>query len=264
METKEILRAVISLDEDREMRFSQIVSTLAYGAFNMKGQELEQVLGVLVYDYLESELGMDEPTVIIPQKKKGADLSFEYEGERKVDLKFYGGANRVQLSTLNSILAWIRNTFGNEAPRLLRREEKIQLINKISEIEFDYTLAIVSTIGGERTVTSFVFDFDDLDLNCLVDLDFELRRVAKEQRVEIHVNFQGDSSLEISAGGNPYNRGMWLNKITEPGDLDALYELGFIEQIFGSETQMPEFASQEYIRFKGRNILSYVDNLFGD
>lgn len=268
METKELVRLMVNAEEDDDSRFSKIVSTLGSGAFNLKGQELEQVLGVIFYDYLRNELGIDNPFVEVPQKKSGADIIFTYEGERNVDLKFYGTANRAQLSTLKDILPEIRGKFGDLAPQNLDYEQKEWLIEKLQDIEIDYTLGIVCSKPNEnRMVNIFVYDFEELDLSGLLDFDenlqnhWELRRVGSDQRAEIHIHFN-NLTLEIAGGWNAYNRGIWINNIRNPGDLNPLYELGIIENIFDARMEVPEFEKQKLIRNKGRNMMAYVDDLF--
>jgi hypothetical protein len=270
METKELVRLMVNAEEDGDARFSKIVSVLANGAFNLKGQELEQVLGVVFYDYLQNVLGVDNPLVEVPQKKKGADLIFTYEEERNVDLKFYGGANRAQLSTLKDILPDIRGRFGNLEPQDLNQNQKEWLIGKLQGVEIDYTLGIVcGKPDGNRIVDIFVYDFVELDISGLLDYDenlqnrWELRRVGGDQRAEIHIHFN-NLTLEIAGGWNAYNRGIWINNIRNPGDLDPLYELGIIENIFDGRIEVPEFEKQELIRYKGRNMMSYIDDLFGE
>lgn len=268
METKELVRLMVNAEEGDDSRFSKIVSTLGSGAFNLKGQELEQVLGVIFYDYLRNELGIDNPLVEVPQKKSGADLVFTYEEKRNVDLKFYGSANRAQLSTLKDILPDIRERFGDLAPQNLDDEQKRWLIEKLHGIEIDYTLGIVCSKPDEnRMVNIFIYDFKELDLSGLLDYDenlqnhWELRRVGGDQRAEIHIHFN-NLTLEIAGGWNAYNRGIWINNIRNPGDLDPLYELGIIETIFDTRIEVPFFDKQKLIRHKGRNMMAYVDDLF--
>ena len=78
METSEILRRMVNnLEQDNES-FSRIITVLARGAFNMKGQEMEQVLAVMLRDFLQNQLDQGEPKIVVPQGKTGPDLAFAY------------------------------------------------------------------------------------------------------------------------------------------------------------------------------------------
>ena len=257
--TDALIRDILLKNHDL---FLKIITVLSKGAFNMKGQELEQALGYIIDSYLREECQLSNPIVSVPQKKSGSDLEFEYHGERGVDLKFYGGANRIQLSTLKSILQPIRDKFQyikNE--RELSLEEKKWLIEEINNIQDEYTLAVFAK-NKKRTkdVDIFVFDFTALNITLFKNHPFLLKRVSKEQRIEIHIPIISGSTLEISAGGNPLNRGMWLNKISKPLALQSISETNFIKKIFSENIKMNNFNNQEYIFTKAKAIIEYVNS----
>ena len=307
MEVKRVIRGTIQKEQESE-RFSKIISVLAKGAFNMKGQELEQVLGVLIYDYLES-IGEENPNVIVPQKKTGPDLAFGLPGHTPpeqdydvskseledflaarrlskagvkeeliarlkkfdihngfVDLKFYGGSRRTQLSTLHGKdnLEKIVEHFQGQEVGPLGPTHKQWLVDLINQIDHDYTLSVYYNLqGGELTID--IFDFDDLDISGLIDSDWELGYYHADEHIEIHIS-SGDMYLEISTGKNAYNRGIWINKIGDSDDLDRLFDTLGIERV-GNSIQMndlPEVDSQSYVRAKGNGCLEFVDKLFQD
>ena len=316
METSEILRRMVNnLEQDNES-FSKIITVLAHGgAFNMKGQEMEQVLAVMLHDFLQNELNQGEPKIVFPQSKTGPDLAFAYttEGEaegvedppnyedmrlaelktlcterglqrtgnrseliarlewadehnRWIDLKFYGGADRAQMATISNLLDEIRTRFEEYHNRNLLIADRRWLIEKInSEIFYD-TLAIVCNKPNEAGETSiFVYHFNEINLSCLLNYDsdiknrWKLKRVAAERRIEIHIPVGNGVVLEISAGGNALNRGIWINKINEIGDLNYFYDNGILNRIYEKTFQMPNFDPQEYVRFKGENTMQFAE-----
>ena len=259
MKTEKIIRDILFKNH---RLFIKIITVLSKGAFNMKGQELEQVFGFMIDSYLRKEFSLLNPVVSVPQKKSGSDLEFNYEGDRGVDLKFYGGANRIQLSTLKSILQSIRDKFKNiESDRELSFEEKKWLINEVNHIPDEYTLAVFAK-NNKRTdhVEIFVFDFNKLNISIFQDYPFLLKRVSKEKRIEIHIPVIDGSTLEISAGGNPLNRGMWLNKISKPFALDNVAETNFIKKIFSENVKINDFSHQNYIFTKAKAIIEFVNS----
>ncbi len=315
METSEILRRMVNNLEQDNDGFSKIITVLALGAFNMKGQEMEQVLAVMFNDFLKNELNQPEPKVVVPQSKTGPDLAFAYttEGEaegaedppnynemkkkelirlcterglaksgnklelitllewadehnRWIDLKFYGGDYRTQLATLSNLLPEIRARFEEYDNRNLSIGDRRWLIEKINNETFYETLGIVCTKpnnAGETTI--FVYQFNDINLSRLLNYDKDiknkwgLKRVAGEGRIEIYIPVGNGVYLEISAGGNAYNRGIWINKINQIGDLNYFYENGILNQIYEKTFQMPNFDPQEYVRFKGENTMQFAE-----
>jgi hypothetical protein len=312
---KAVIRATLKGQQDLGDRFSKIIAVLASGAFNMKGQELEQVLGVLIHEYLET-MGVAVPKVDVPQAKSGPDLAFglpgtvvetnqysdlkggelqsllrekglavsgnngvkierlEWADEHSgfVDLKFYGGSHRTQLSTLQGKknIDDIKNKFERTQDRNLPRSHKQWLANKISGIDIDYTLGIYYTTDDDGRISIDVFDFENLDISGLIEYQsarknsWKLMRVHTDNHIEIHIGFN-DLYLEISTGKNAYNRGMWINQIKNSDDLDELFPILGIERVFATIKIPPtEFDPQLYVRSKGEACLNFVDQLFND
>jgi len=236
----------------------KVITVLCQGAFNMKGQEFEQILGYIIQSSIKND------TVSIPQKKSGPDLEFEYQGiKREIDLKFYGTGHRTQLSTLNSILQPIRNKFQHiKRDRSLSLNEKKWLIDKINSINKQYTLSIFARYTKkEKSVAITIFDFTSLDLSLFLNLPFQLKRVAPEQRIEIHIPIIPESILEISAGANPFNRGMWISKISKQQSFDLINETGFINIISQETSKLSSFNKQDYIFAKAKGIIEFTERL---
>ena len=314
MEISEILRSMVNnLEQDNES-FSKIITVLARGAFNMKGQEMEQVLAVMLNDFLQQELNQGEQKVVVPQSKTGPDLAFacttegeaegdedppNYEDMRKpelqilctergltrkgnrpelierlewadehnrwIDLKFYGGSNRAQMATISNLLDEIRARFSQYDNQNLLIDDRRWLIDKINNERFYDSLGIVCNKPNDEGETSiFVYQFNGIDLSCLLNYDkdiknkWKLKRVAAERRIEIHIPVGNGVVLEISAGGNALNRGIWINKINEIGDLNYFYENGILKLIYEKSFQMPNFDPQEYVKFKGKNTMEFA------
>lgn len=148
MNTQEIIRKIIRNHLDsKDSYLSKALAVLSYRPFNMKGQEIEEIVGLLMFDGLKNDFPDNSPLVRVPQNKKTADIEFVYEGETKsFDIKSYGGAERFQLSTLKHILQDIRDKFNGSEERILSVEEKKWLIEKINLVTVEYNLSSLVTL----------------------------------------------------------------------------------------------------------------------
>jgi len=262
--TKEIVRnIVITHENEPESYLSKSLAILSHRPFNMKGQEIEEIVGLMIYSGLQNYYDINPPCVSVPQNKKTADIIFNFDGtKRELDIKSYGGAERFQLSTLKHILQSIRDEFKDETPGVLSIQKKEWLINKIGELKTGYTLSFLSFVRNTGDIDIHCFDFQNLSLSRFENLDFELKITGKEKRPEIFIPITNNSTLEISAGGNPYNRGMWINNISAQENMDQIYRTNFIENIF-IVTRMPnEFDKDKYIFEKAQATIDLIRQYF--
>jgi hypothetical protein len=263
METKEIIRKIVHEHEEKDGILTKSLAVLSHRPFNMKGQEIEEFVGLILFEGLRNTFGIKDPEVRVPQNKKSADIEFKFKDEDKsLEIKSYGGAERFQLSTLKNILQDIRNKFNNTEARLLSVNEKEWLIQKIKLVEIEYNLTFLSFIRPLSKVDVQIFDFDNLDIEIFKDLDFNLKIVGKEKRVEIYIKITGNSTLEISSGGNPLNRGMWINKIKKPSDMDLVFETGFITKIHEKSIILKDFDKNKYIFEKAKRTIELIKEQF--
>lgn len=142
LSTKEIVRNIISLHEREPGSYlSKSLAILSHRPFNMKGQEIEEIVGLMIHSGLQKYYSINSPIVSVPQNKKAADVLFDFNGtKRELDIKSYGGAERFQLSTLKLILQSIRDEFQQDGPGILSPSKKNWLIDKIDEVQPGYTL----------------------------------------------------------------------------------------------------------------------------
>lgn len=245
---------------------SKATAVLSYRPFNMKGQELEEVIGSLLQDYLDISEPEANYNVKVPQDKKAADIIISNnEEESSFDIKFYGGATRLQLSTLKSILQDIRDYFQNTEEGSLNDEDKSWLIELVSSIETDYNLSFfVSQEKQSDLIDVCCFDFERFRLDIIQNMNFELRRVGTEKRIQIHILFAGKIYLEISAGGNPLNRGMWINNVKSSKDLQLVFDTGFIDKVFSRDVIVKNFDSSAFVLEKASNTLGIINTYFED
>lgn len=264
MNTKIIIRKIISEHERSIGLLSKSLAVLSHRPFNMKGQEIEEILGLIIHDGLRDYFNIPLPKVEIPQNKQSADIKFTFKdsSERALDIKSYGGAERLQISTLKNILQDIRNKFFNTEARILNEREKNWLIEKIKEVKIDYNLSFLAFVRENEIIDVQAFDLDTLDIERFRNLTFELKIVGKEKRVEIFIPITSKSALEVSAGGNPLNRGMWMNKIKKPDDMELIYTTGFITKIFHKQVELKNFDKNKYIFEKARLTIELIKEHF--
>jgi hypothetical protein len=263
METKEIIRKIILEHEEKDGILTKSLAVLSHRPFNMKGQEIEEIVGLILLEGLKNTFKIEEPVVKVPQNKKSADIEFKFDGEDKsLEIKSYGGAERFQLSTLKNVLQEIRNKFNGTEARFLSDNEKEWLIQKIKLVEIEYNLTFLSFIRSESKVDVQIFDFENLNLEIFKDLEFNLKIIGKEKRVQIYIKITKNSTLEISSGGNPLNRGMWINKIKRPADMNLVFETGFITKIHEREIVLKDFDKNKYIFEKEKRTIELIKEQF--
>jgi hypothetical protein len=119
--TKEIVRSIVITHENEpESYLPKSLAILSHRPFNMKGQEIEEIVGLMIYSGLQNYYDNNPPYVSVPKNKKTADIIFNFDGtKRELDIKSYGGAERFQLSTLKHTLQSIRDEFKDETPGVL-------------------------------------------------------------------------------------------------------------------------------------------------
>lgn len=188
---------------------------------------------------------------------------FDFNGiKRELDIKSYGGAERFQLSTLKTILQLIRDEFSNDSPGILSGSKKTWLIKKIEEVQPGYTLSFLSFIRSSGEIDIHGFDFEGLSIKPFESLDFEMKKTGKEKRVEIFIPITKNSTIEISAGGNPYNRGMWVNNIKDKEDMNQIYQTDFINNIFNVNITPSDFDKDKYIFDKAKATIELIREYF--
>lgn len=264
MKTNEIIRKIIIEHVKNDGDYlSKSLAVLSHRPFNMKGQEIEEIVGLLLLEGLEKNFNIKKPYVEVPQNKKSADVLFSfYDKPKSFDIKSYGGAERLQLSTLKLILQDIRSKFNGTEERLLTTPEKDWLIQKIKLVEIEYNLSFLSFVRENNKVDIQIFDFENLNIDAFKDLDFNLKIVGKEKRVEVFIKITENSTLEISSGGNPYNRGMWINKIKSPNDMDLVYKTGLINKIYEKQVTLKDFDKNKYIFEKAKRTIELINEQF--
>lgn len=264
MKTKEIIRKIIKEHQKSEDPYLlKVVAILSFRPFNMKGQEIEEIIGLLVKAGLKINFAELNPKVEVPQNKKAADIKFTYKEEtRAFDIKSYGGSGRFQIATLKPILPDIRSKFGKMKEKELNKNEKTWLIDKVKEVPAEYILFFYF-IREEEKIYVHIFDIEELDISGFKDKKFTLKKVGHERRPEIHIPITENSTLEVSGGGNPYNRGMWINKIKTNNDMKVLYKTGFVEQVLLDSIKLKkEFDSSEYIFKKAQSTIEIIKKYF--
>lgn len=264
LSTKKIVRNLIKAHQKSSSPYlSKVLAVLSQRPFNMKGQEIEEIMGLLIKQGLKSEFSVAKPIVQVPQTKALADVIFEYDGKKSFEIKSYGGATRFQLSTLKNILQDIRDRYVNSQARKLDKAEKTWLINKIKSIPIAYTLSFLSFQRNDKKISIHIFDHENLDISRFAKLDFQLRIVAAEKRPEIHCNITDRSTLEISAGGNALNRGMWINQVASDDDMKKIYKTGFLEPVVPVEViELKNFDKNEYVLDKAERTVEIVRSYF--
>lgn len=262
MTTKEVVRETI-LNSDRiKKTLPKVLSVLSERPFNMKGQESEELFAYLIKNELEKNFGIGNVNVIVPGNKKLSDILIDIpilnEG---FELKFYGKTDRAQLSTLKNILQDIREKFKNSKEGLLNIEDKKWLISKIKEEHFDYNLSFFVKKNKLNNYDISIFDFDSLDVESFIDNQFELKRVGKENRVEIFIKLSDSVSIEISSGRNALNRGIWLKGIKTNEDLKVVESTNYVKLLLETKLNL-NFDSQLFIMEKSKLILDLIESKF--
>jgi hypothetical protein len=261
MTTKQLVRIIIEQHEKSVNPYlTRSLAVLSHRPFNMKGQEIEEIVGHMLFDGLRVYCGEVKPFVVVPQNKKTADIEFMFKGEKRAfDIKSYGGAERFQLSTLKDILQDIRDKFNGGESRNLSLLEKQWLIDKINAIEIDYTLFFLSFVRADGESEVHVFDYESLSLERFKDLPFQLKITGKERRVEIFAQITENSTLEVSSGSNPLNRGLWINKIRTERDMELIYNSEYFGRILTKKLQLNNFDKNKYILDKAAMTIALVN-----
>lgn len=263
METKEIIRKIILEQEKEDGTLTKSLAVLSHRPFNMKGQEIEEIVGLILFEGLKKTFKIEKPEVKVPQNKRSADIEFKFENEEKsLEINSYGGAERFQLSTLKDILQDIRDKFNGIEERLLSDDEKEWLIRKIKLVKIEYTLTFLSFIRSSDKVDIQIFDFDNLNLDIFKKLEFNLKIVGEEKRVQIYIKITDNSSLEISSGRNALNRGMWINNIKKTSDMNLVFDTGFITKMYEKEITLRNFDKNKYIFEKARRTIKLINEQF--
>ena len=257
MNTKQIIRNVIMNSDEIKITLPKVLSVLSERPFNMKGQEAEELFACLLTTELESKFGVGNVEVIVPGNKKLSDIIIIIPSLNEgFELKFYGGSDRVQLSTLKTILNDIRDKFKNSKNTILTIEEKLWLINKIKKESFDYNLSFfVKNINNQYEIS--IFDFDSLDIETFIDNEFYIKRVGKENRIEIFIKLSNKISVEISAGRNALNRGIWLKGIKTTTDLEIVNNSNYIKVLFQTKTNI-NFNKNSFMMQRARKTLEII------
>jgi len=257
MNTKEIIRNVIINSDEIKNTLPKVLSVLSERPFNMKGQEAEELFACLLQDELEKEFGIGNVEVIVPGNKKLSDIIIRIPSLNEgFELKFYGGSDRVQLSTLKTILNDIRDKFKNSKNTILTTKEKLWLINKIKEESFDYNLSFfVKNIKNQYEIS--IFDFDSLDIETFIDNEFYIKRVGKEKRIEIFIELSNKITIQISAGRNALNRGIWLKGIKTTIDLEIVNNSNYIKVLFQAKTNI-KFNKHSFMMERARKTLEII------
>lgn len=259
MNTKEIIRDIIINSPEIKKLLPKVLAVLSERPFNMKGQESEELFAYLLTSELESKFGIGNVEVIVPGNKKLSDIIINIPSLNEgFELKFYGGSDRVQLSTLKTILNDIRDKFKNSKNNILTIDEKNWLIDKIKEESFDYNLSFfVKNVNNEYQIS--IFDFDSLNIESFVDNEFTLKRVGIEKRVEIFIKLSEKVSIEISSGRNALNRGIWLKGIKTTSDLDVVNDSNYIKVLFQNKIKL-NFNKNSFMMERAKQTLEIIKN----
>lgn len=259
MTTKEIIRETILKSEKIKKLLPKVLSVLSQRPFNMKGQESEELFACLIKTELEEKFGKGNVNVIVPGNKKLSDIIIEIPSLNEgFELKFYGGSNRAQLSTLKGILDDIRDKFKHSSDGFLTDKEKKWLISKIKEESFDYNLSFfVKSENNSYDIS--IFDFDSLDIESFIDNEFTLKKVGKEKRTEIFIKLSDSIFIEISSGRNALNRGIWIKGIKSTNDLKIVDSFNFIKILLETSLDL-QFNNQEFIMERSKLILDLIES----
>jgi hypothetical protein len=257
MTTKQIIRDVIMNSDEIKTTLPKVLSVLSERPFNMKGQEAEELFACLLTTELESKFGIGNVEVIVPGNKKLSDIIIRIPSLNEgFELKFYGGSDRVQLSTLKTILNDIRDRYKNSKNGILTIEEKLWLIDKIKQESFDYNLSFfVKNINNQYEIS--IFDFDSLDIETFINNEFYIKRVGKENRIEIFIKLSDKISIEISSGRNALNRGVWLKGIKTTNDLEIINNSNYIKILFQTKINI-NFNKNSFMMQRARKTLEII------
>ena len=130
----------------------------------------------------------------------------------------------------------------------------------INGVQIDYTLFFLSFIRLNGAIDIHIFDYETLSLERFRELPFRLKITGREERVEIFAQITANSTLEVSAGGNPLNRGLWINKIRTERDMILIYETGYFGRILIKQIHLPNFDKNKYIMDKAQKTIELINS----
>ena len=260
MTPSELIRNVIFSNHTNRMLFEKTYIVLSNRPFNLKGQEIEEQIAFYIQNHLKS-LGYTDSFAYAPQVKKEPDVIYSLDGvsENGFEIKNYGGSNRCQLSTLNKILPNIREYFKDHTDGVLSKVDKMWLIDLISNIENEYTLSsFVLNKANKYDLT--LFDFETIDIGLFVNNDFYLKRVGKENRVEILIKIKDNVYIQVAAGANPLNRGIWIQGIKSVSDFECLFDVGYLNNLTECSYELT-YDKKLYNSQKAENTQRIIENI---
>ena len=260
MSVKEIIQDVITNSDNIKRLLPKVLSVLSQRPFNMKGQESEELFAYLLKKELDCRFDTNDVKIVVPGNKKMSDIIIYIPSLNEgFELKFYGGSDRAQLSTLKLLLNDIRDKFKKTPSGYLSVDEKMWLISKIKQESFDYNLSFfVKKVNDIYDVS--IFDFDSLDIESFIDNDFEIKKVGKEERIEIFIKLSDTISIEISSGRNPLNRGIWLKGIKTSNDLNVVNNTGYIKMLLHSKVNL-KYDTTEFMMSRAKRTIELIEDM---
>jgi hypothetical protein len=251
------------------------IAILTTSAFNQKGQELEEIIGYLLSEYAYNNGKIT--SIKVNKSKSLPDIVFDYNdcngtNTYTFDVKFYGGSNRHQLSTLSDQLDNLKNTFQSfgTPPIILNDNQKDQIISVVNSSDTHYTLNFYYKTKKIRNTSDIeieciVFGFSSLDLSELKTKNWNLMTRGTSQYLSLQIPIHSDVYFEISVGGNAYNRGIWLNKINVDKFNDMLTNQWFSHlHIIHNPVKiiLSSYDPQDYLVERTKNIIKLNQSYF--
>ena len=260
---KKIVRYAILNNKYISNLLPKVLSILSERPFNMKGQESEELFAYLIKEILEDQYGYNNVYIDVPANKKLADIIIKIpELNDGLELKLSGGSNRSQLSTLRDILPEIRNKFLTKDPSILTTKDKKWLIDKIKTLNFSYTLAFNIKIKSNNEYDITIFDLDSLDISSFLNKKFILKKVAKEKRSEIFIELSDGVFIEICAGRNAFNRGIWIKGVRTPDYIDIVSKTNYIKILLKKSVKLTNFNKNTFMFERAKRTLELIKEYY--
>lgn len=241
---------VISKIDNEE--YKKAVELLMFRPFNMKGQEIEELLY-----YLLSK--GDDWKINLPQKKSAPDMViiFDNENKKEYEIKFYTGTNRIQFKTSK------KDTLDDIRSLVVDFEKNQGKIRKkiISELSEDKEDTMITFTTQNNFIHTYFLNKERI-IEIMKESDIEVTWHGVKSKYP-RINFSltkkdnGKTTLTFEAGQNPLNRGFWFEDIK---DIEYLTKNEFIHFGISWEKKRTELTWEEKSKFILDKVQKLIDN----
>ena len=107
-----------------------------------------------------------------------------------------------------------------------------------------------------------IFDLDSLDISSFLNKKFILKKVAKEKRSEIFIELSDGVFIEICAGRNAFNRGIWIKGVRTPDYIDIVSKTNYIKILLKKSVKLSNFNKNTFMFERAKRTLELIKEYY--